>query len=33
LIKLLPSSSSLALTTNVMKEYIGYLVYLLQGWI
>lgn len=32
-INLLPSSSSLALTTNVMKEYIGYLVYLLQGWI
>jgi len=33
LINLLPSSGSFALTTNVMKEYIGYLVYMLQGWI
>lgn len=32
LINLLPSTSSLSLTTNVLKEYLGMLVYHLQGW-
>lgn len=29
---LIPSSGNIALTTNVMKEYIGMAVYSLQGW-
>ncbi len=29
---LVPSSGNIALTTNVMKEYIGMAVYSLQGW-
>lgn len=33
LISLLPTSSSLGLTTNVIKEYIGILMYRLQGWL
>ena len=32
LIALLPNASSLALTTNVLKEYIGMAVYSLRGW-
>jgi len=28
----LPSASSLMLTTNALKEYLGMLVYHLQGW-
>ncbi len=31
-INALPNTSSLGLTTNVLKEYIGILVYRLQGW-
>jgi hypothetical protein len=27
-----PSASSLALTTNALKEYLGMLIYTLQGW-
>jgi uncharacterized SAM-binding protein YcdF (DUF218 family) len=30
---LIPSSSALGLTTNVMKEYIGTVIYRLQGWL
>lgn len=30
---LLPNAGSLAITTNVMKEYIGIWVYSLQGWV
>lgn len=33
LINLLPSSSNLNMTTNVMKEYLGILAYRLNGWI
>lgn len=33
LISLLPNSSSLGLTTNVIKEYLGNLMYRLQGWL
>ncbi len=33
LIGLLPSASSLSLTTNVMKEYIGMAIYWLRGWV
>jgi len=33
LTNILPNSSSLGLTTNVIKEYIGLLVYRLQGWL
>ena len=33
LIYLLPNASSLGLTTNVLKEYIGMLVYSLRGWL
>ncbi|GAP14802.1 uncharacterized conserved protein [Longilinea arvoryzae] len=33
LISFIPNSSSLGLTTNVMKEYIGILMYHLQGWL
>jgi uncharacterized SAM-binding protein YcdF (DUF218 family) len=33
LISFLPNSSSLGLTTNVMKEYLGILMYHLQGWL
>ncbi len=33
LIYLLPNASSLGLTTNVLKEYIGMLVYGLRGWL
>jgi len=32
LISLLPNASSLSLTTNVLKEYIGIVVYRLRGW-
>ncbi len=32
-INLLPNASTLHLTTNVLKEYIGMLVYRLQGWL
>lgn len=33
LINLFPTASGLSLTTNVMKEYIGYFIYGLQGWL
>lgn len=33
LISLLPNTSSLGLTTNVIKEYLGILMYRLQGWL
>ena len=33
LIYLLPNASSLGLTTNVLKEYLGMLVYGLRGWL
>jgi uncharacterized SAM-binding protein YcdF (DUF218 family) len=33
LINLLPNTSTLALTTNVLKEYLGLVVYRLQGWL
>jgi uncharacterized SAM-binding protein YcdF (DUF218 family) len=33
LVNVLPNSSSLGLTTNAMKEYIGLLVYRLRGWL
>lgn len=33
LISLVPNSSSLGLTTSVMKEYLGMLIYHLQGWL
>ncbi|MBM3137247.1 MAG: YdcF family protein [Chloroflexi bacterium] len=29
---IIPSASSLALTTNALKEYLGMLIYTLQGW-
>ena len=32
LINLLPNASSLSLTTNVLKEYLGMLVYRMHGW-
>lgn len=33
LINILPNASSLALTTNVLKEHLGMLVYRMHGWI
>jgi uncharacterized SAM-binding protein YcdF (DUF218 family) len=33
LVNLLPNTSSLSLTTNAIKEYIGLLVYGLSGWL
>jgi len=33
LTNLMPNSSSLGLSTNVMKEYIGIFIYRLQGWL
>ncbi len=33
LIDILPSASNLAMTTNAMKEYLGYFIYKLQGWL
>lgn len=33
LVALLPSSSNLQLTTNVLHEYIGILVYWMRGWL
>jgi uncharacterized SAM-binding protein YcdF (DUF218 family) len=33
LVNLLPNTSSLSLTTNAIKEYIGLLVYGLRGWL
>ena len=33
LINLLPNASSLSLTTNALKEYLGLFVYHLQGWL
>lgn len=33
LIYLLPNASSLGLTTNVIKEYLGMLIYGLRGWL
>ena len=33
IIYLLPNASSLSLTTNVMKEYLGMFIYRLRGWI
>jgi uncharacterized SAM-binding protein YcdF (DUF218 family) len=31
-LNVVPSASSLALTTNALKEYLGMLIYTLQGW-
>jgi len=33
ILDIIPTASSLALTTNAIKEYIGLLVYRLQGWL
>lgn len=33
LVNLMPNTSSLSLTTNVMKEYIGIFIYRLSGWL
>ena len=33
LIYLLPNASSLGLTTNVLKEYFGWVIYSLRGWL
>jgi len=33
IIKIIPQASNLSLTTNAMKEYIGYFIYKLQGWL
>jgi len=33
IINVIPRASGLSLTTNSMKEYIGYLIYKLQGWL
>lgn len=33
LLDIMPSASNLALTTNAMKEYLGYFIYKLQGWL
>jgi uncharacterized SAM-binding protein YcdF (DUF218 family) len=33
LIYILPNTSSLGLTTNVLKEYFGFVVYSLRGWL
>ncbi len=33
LMDIMPSASNLALTTNAMKEYLGYFIYKLQGWL
>ena len=33
LINLLPSVGNLSLTTNALKEYLGILVYRIEGWI
>jgi uncharacterized SAM-binding protein YcdF (DUF218 family) len=33
ILDVLPSASNLALTTNAMKEYLGFLIYKLQGWL
>ncbi len=33
LIDVLPSASNLSLTTNAMKEYLGYFIYKLRGWL
>lgn len=32
ILDIVPSASSLALTTNALKEYLGMLIYTLQGW-
>jgi len=33
LVNLMPNTSSLSLTTNVLKEYLGMLIYRLKGWL
>ena len=33
LVNLVPNTSSLSLTTNVLKEYIGLFIYKLRGWL
>lgn len=33
LIDILPNASNLSLTTNAMKEYLGYFIYQLRGWL
>ena len=33
IISMLPNASSLGLTTNVLKEYLGIFIYRLQGWL
>ena len=32
-INIIPQTSNLSLTTNAMKEYIGFFIYKLQGWL
>jgi uncharacterized SAM-binding protein YcdF (DUF218 family) len=33
LINILPNASSLGLTTNALKEYLGLIVYRMRGWL
>jgi len=33
IINIIPQTSNLSLTTNAMKEYIGFFIYKLQGWL
>ncbi len=33
IINVIPQAGNLSLTTNAMKEYIGYFIYKLQGWL
>lgn len=33
IINIIPQAGNLSLTTNAMKEYIGYFIYKLQGWL
>jgi uncharacterized SAM-binding protein YcdF (DUF218 family) len=33
LVNMVPSASSLSLTTNILKEYIGLMIYHLSGWL
>jgi len=32
MLKIIPSASNIALTTSALKEYLGMLIYTLQGW-
>ena len=33
IINIIPQASNLSLTTNALKEYLGYFIYKLQGWL